>query len=470
VKVFKILCFFDKDTGRDVEMLLPLIYFVERFYKCEIVHAFVYDEHAIYRSKPDMVLLPNTVGSHMYYDIAKYAIEQGIQVFALDSEGNYRIDDSFDYWGYNLDKKILQEYLCLWSYRIQKYMVSELPQESERIVVTGAVGFDRYKIYDFLSKQDYLIKHNLTKYTKVIGYAGWAFGKIYYEKGRESLIQYFKRDESKLSLIEPERKKIEDILRETIENNSDILFILKKHPTERRPTEPEIGINEMADLKDYPNVIYEGEYTSIHDLINVSDLWLSFESTTAIEAWIRNKYTILIRPSSNFSDTIKEKGLYDSQVVVKNYNELQSVISEYYSIDKVHEFLLEEKVKVREKVISDTIGFSDGYNHIRSAYYLMLCLKRIDKSKIIYIWRLKYFIRYILIKLGILLYNRTIYKKLYKAKKFIWVFEQYDLKKVEQLYHKYSLFLDRFYKENKIEERLKEGNLFKEILELDNRS
>jgi hypothetical protein len=66
---------------------------------CKVEFAFVWNIHAIYRKKPDIVLLPNTVGSQWYFEISQYAAQQGIKVFALISEGNFRTNGSFQLLG-----------------------------------------------------------------------------------------------------------------------------------------------------------------------------------------------------------------------------------------------------------------------------------------------------------------------------------------------------------------------------------
>ena len=86
-------------------MMLPIRYFAERFLNCEFYHALNIDIHEIYRQRPDVILQANTIGSNLYFEISKIAHEQNIPLFALISEGNFRTDGSFDYWGFNRDKK-----------------------------------------------------------------------------------------------------------------------------------------------------------------------------------------------------------------------------------------------------------------------------------------------------------------------------------------------------------------------------
>ena len=52
----KIVCFTDDDYGRDVEILLPLIYYAEKYLNCEVEFVIPWDIYAIFRKKPDLVL------------------------------------------------------------------------------------------------------------------------------------------------------------------------------------------------------------------------------------------------------------------------------------------------------------------------------------------------------------------------------------------------------------------------------
>jgi len=184
----KVLCFTDDAIGRDVEMLLPIKFFAEKFLNCEFFHALNIDIHQIYKVKPDIILQANTIGSNLYFEISKIAHEQNIPVFALISEGNFRTDGSFNYWGFNRDKKFYQEYVCCWSERTANFLKEKEPTYKDKIVVTGGVGFDRYSIYEFMKKEVFLSKYNKTNFKKVIGYAGWAFGKLDHKRGKEEQI------------------------------------------------------------------------------------------------------------------------------------------------------------------------------------------------------------------------------------------------------------------------------------------
>lgn len=462
-KKIKILCFTDTNSGRDAEMILPVRFFAEKFLNCSFKHAVSFDIHQMYRVKPDIVFTPNAIGSNLYFKIARYAYEQNIPLFALISEGNFRTDGSFNYWGFNKDKKFFQEFVCCWSERTRKYLIEKEPEGKDKIVLTGGTGFDRYKIYKFADKDAFLKKYNKAGYRKIIGYAGWAFGKLQHKRGVEELLFFLGNDNSKLKWIENQRCLVRDILTEAIMNNKDTLFILKKHPQENSPERTKEVMNEMSELKDYDNVIYLGEEEPLLNLISVSDLWTCFESTTSLEAWLMGKQTLFLNPETDF----KRDPNYKGSAIVRNYAQFQSAIDEYYSTGKIQQFFSAEKEINRNELIKNVIGFGDGFNHIRTSYYLA---KTIDKLKTnnapVYKFNFLYFMYHLFTVIGGIFYIRSFYKKLYKFNKHLWVFENYKMRGIEELFSQYSIYLDEFYKKNKIEEKYTKGELFNSIFNL----
>ncbi len=461
-KKIKVLCFTDDAVGRDVEMLLPIRFFAERFLNCEFHHALNIDIHQIYRIKPDVILQANTIGSNLYFEISKTAHEQKIPLFALISEGNFRTDGSFDYWGFNRDKKFYQDYVCCWSERTAEFLKNEVPEAKDKIVVTGGVGFDRYIIYKFLSKENFLRKYSSTQFTKIIGYAGWAFGKLDHKRGRDELLYWARGDKNKLNWIEEQRIAVHDILKQAIEKNKDTLFILKQHPQENAPERKEPVKNEMSELAHYENAIYLCGEESIHDLISVSDLWTCFESTTALEAWLMGKQTIFINPEPDFN----RDELYKGSALVNSYDEFQQMIDDFYSSGRITKFFDTEKEGLRRELIKNIIGFGDGMNHLRASYYFQQTINRLQNAdhKPQYQFHFWHFLVYYLIRIAGLFYNRALYSRLYKFKKHLWVFENYKLEKLHSLYKKYVPLFEQFYNKQNVEEKFFNGALFNKLI------
>ncbi|MFC2081216.1 BFO_1060 family glycosyltransferase [Bacteroidota bacterium] len=456
----RILCFLDTDTGRDVEILLPLVYVAEKYFNCMVDFAFIWDIHAIYRKKPDLVLLPNTIGSVRHYQAAKYAYDNGIKVFALISEGNFRTDGSFDYWGYNKDKIFFQEFICHWSERTWKFLRMKEPDFAAKMVITGGTGFDRYKIYKFQSRDEFLKQHNLPGFEKIIAYAGWAFGKLYNEQGRMELIAN-NFTEEKFPWLEQQMYLIEEILREAILKNPDILFVLKRHPNEANPSITDPGMNEMIRLQDYPNVLYLTQNEPIHDIISISDIWTGFETTTSIESWVMGqKPTLLINPDPNFSRDELHKG----SVILNSLEEFQSCIEEFYSTGKIAAFHDQDLEAFRKRFIEETAGFGDGLNHLRAAYYLKKVLAHITPGQSRVKTSFKFLIMYLLMEIGKYFYIKSLFLKLPRFKKTTWIFDNFRLKRLPGTRSKYWSFLDRFHEDNNLHEVvLREENFEKFI-------
>ncbi len=462
-KKIKALCYFHDDNGRDPELLIPLMYFAEKYLNVEIENAFIYDIDKIRRRKPDIIIIANTIGSEFHHHITKYAHKNGIKVFALTSEGNFRTDGTFNYWGHNNDKIFYQEYICLWSNRTKNFLLRKLPTYREKIVITGATGFDRYKVYDFESKDSFLKRHGLRKYKRVIGYAGWAFGKTYNPQGIIDIKQAFKeKAEDRIRWMREQQTIIESILRESIEKNPDILFILKRHPGEIPPHLTMPDNNEMVNLENYKNVLYLRNDEDIHTLINVSDIWTAFESTTVLETWImKNSPTIFINPEVDFV----RDSVYRGTVIVDSYEEFQKKINEFYEKGAVLDMNLPEKIKVRKEIIEEVIGYADGYNHLRAGYYLQKTINKINTNQISKVKiNYSFYLRHILVSFGTLLFNKQVFLKLPKFKKTIWIFEKQKLNNINLLKKKYYSYLDKFYTKHNINQRIKSKEIWNDII------
>lgn len=458
---YNILCFLETDRGRDVEILLPIIYFAESYLNSKVNFAFLRDIHLIYKNKPDVILLANTIGSELHHKIAKYAHENNIKVFALISEGNFKTDGSMNHWGYNTDKKFYQEWVCFWSERTYNYMLKQEPHEKQKYVITGATGFDRYKIYEFISKEEFLKKRNLENYKKVVTYASWAFGKIFNKPGLSVLKETFGKDSTRMiEWMKAQMNLVESILKEIIENNPDILFVLKRHPNEMQPHIKQEDKNEIYNLRHYPNVIYTVT-DNIHDLINISDIFLGFETTTALETWLlKTGPTILINPDEHF---VRNK-IWTGSAIAHNYTELQAYIDEFYDKGIVSAFDNAEKLKIRQSLIKETIHFDDGYNHIRAGCILSKVLKNIDPNPEKHVrFNINNYIWYILVHLGKHFYSKRLFEKLPKFKKTVWIFNNLKLKELHPTKEKYYRFLDKFHKKEKIPTRIKQEEFCNKI-------
>jgi surface carbohydrate biosynthesis protein len=463
---YKILCYLDAEKGRDVEILLPLVYFAERFLNCKIKFVLIYDVFAIYRYQPDLVLTSNITGSGFHYRIAKYAHEQNTKVFALFSEGNFPSDNKYNYFGSNLDKKFFQEYVCCWSDRIKDYLTENHPDQKNKIVLTGAPGFDRYKIFPN-KKGNVISSDTRQKFDFVIGYAGWGFGRIDNNLRREQLIKFFDNQPEVMDFLEEQREKVFQALKTLIEDNPDVLFILKKHPQETRPCDdPYHERNEMNGLENYENTVYLERNEGIHETMAECDMWMAYDSTSILEYWLMtNNPVIVITPSPLYKRTNNYKGCLNT----KSAEEVQIYIDEFRELKERSEYYSKELQENRSEILANAIGFTDGMNHIRVAYYLRDVLNKIDinNNNSNKKFSFKYFMMYSFMKIVSPFYIKKLFSKLPKLKKTTWVFENFRMRNLKKTFELYKLFYAEFYEKNNVESKFNSNNLFNNLLKND---
>lgn len=445
---YLVLAYVDNALGRDTEILLPVAFCLENYFECEVQFTFIWDLYAVKRKKPDLVLVPNMVGHHMYVEVGKYAYENGITVLALESEGNFKCNDSFNYWGYNTDRHFYQEWATAWSYRTEQYLKNIAPEQSKKIVTTGGTGFDKYQFGDSVTKQSILSKYGLEDYRKVIGYAGWAFGKMHGKNKYQSMKLIHPDWSERFKWAEENRIAVREVLRKAIVNNEDTLFILKRHPKEFFEDEIQEGPNEMNELLGYKNVLYLVSEEPIDHLIQISDIWLGFETTTALEAWLLGKETVLVNPDPHFT----RDALYKGSLIVRDYEQLQEAIDTFYQNGKIEDFHTPELKESRKKLISETIGFSDGFNHLRACYYFVRALSKRRNHPLP--WNLRHLRLYFLMHIGKYFYNERIFKKLPGFKKSIYVFKNLNLPGLQSRKAEIYKQLDLFYKQEGLCEKI----------------
>ena len=422
------LAFLDNALGRDTEILLPITYVMEEYFNISVEYLFIWDLFLIRFKKPDIILVPSTRGHPMYVEIADFAKEHGIKVFALDSEGNYPTDGTFDYWGYNKKRVIYQEWITCWSERTAKFMKRELPHLENRIIVSGGTGFDRYLYSNFPKKEIILKALGKHKYDKVIGYAGWAFARLYSKQLKNSFKRFFPENRDyALKWIEEQRLFVKKNLEYVIRNNKEVLFILKKHPKENLEDEPLEGPNEMNELLHYPNVVYVKNEIPVEHLIYISDIWMGFETTTLFEAWALDKPTILINQVTDFPRTLHYKG----SIISNNESELNKLISEHFNNENLKSKFTNEQLQFQKEATKDSIGYFDGFNHLRTAFYFSKNFPKKHKEiKIRFSFRqLRLFL---IMHFGKFFYFKKIFLLVPKLRKVIYVYENRNLPGFEE--------------------------------------
>jgi hypothetical protein len=101
----------------------------------------------------------------------------------------------------------------------------------------------------------------------------------------------------------------------------------------------------------------------------------------------------------------------------------------------------------REAIGCESIGFSDGWNHLRALKFFLpyLSNKRVLKRPLV---NLKFIRLMILLKAGVLLYPvfPGLFKKIHVLNKHIWMFEEYRLLEVKREKERYYNSLNDYYR------------------------
>lgn len=371
--------------GRDIDIVEPTLSYLELKYSLKIERRWLFNNPLwdLIRLRPKLLLVANSVGSFEHFCVVKFAHYLGIKVVTFVSEGDY-LDTSNSissfFWGWNKDFYKYEDLNLQWSQRCIDLINKNIPYEQRSnttFCLSGATGFDKYKLLKFMNKNTFLKKYSLEKFKKIVGIAGWGFDHFfgdYYERFKSD----FTYSDDDIKIIKESLRKVTEGYEYIIRNNPDILFILKYHPLTINE-----NYSEFYGLNNYQNVIILHTEENIYDVISVSDIWLAFESTTCLEGWLMNKTTLLFNPAGDsFERSIISRGSY----IVKEKEQLLFLINDYFDKGKLDCF--EDLAPKRRYVISQVIGFDDGRSFVRASNYIKNLLDDEVSEHRINLWKL----------------------------------------------------------------------------------
>lgn len=331
--------------------------------------------YLINKYKPRLFFITNGVGAPENFELVKYAKSLNIKVLTLVSEGNFKNTEeeiNFFLWGWNKQKILFEDFQLHWSERTRNLSLSYYPELVQKLKVSGGVGFDLYKICKMRDKYEFLKKYKNEKFEQIVGVGCWDFGLFYAEDYRfEISLKQFSYQE--IERFKEDGKRFNDILREIIVNNKHILFLIKQHPG----TTLGYKASAIDGLQIYDNTLILKNEESVFDCISVSDFWLVYESTTALESWLLGKQTCLLNPSGiDFPRDNVHKG----SVAYSTVEDVQNAIDNFYKTNELPGF--KNLHEFREEIVKETIQWDDGLNHVRAGNEIinLLNCSGIDKK------------------------------------------------------------------------------------------
>ncbi len=350
---------------RDTLVLYNVMYYLEKWgYSVKVVPHF--DLHALFRHRPKHLLLTDANGDFYAVMFARYAKRLGMTTVSLSAESNHESQVLDTFWGYNTGREMNVDVRFVWNRKIKEDVLADCPDYKGLIDVSGAVGFDKYRWMKYKDKKTLLKKYGKSRFSKVITYAGWNFSYFVDEKRRKT--NPFEYSEEEVERRKLDLEFVRDVLGRALADNPDILFIFKKHPG-LLPGVLEI-LDEWSELDNAIVMQYE---ENIYDLINVSDIWLVYDSITSVESWILGKPVIQVVPEAEDYSRWYSR-MHEGNVIAGSIGELQSCIDEFYREGRIRAF--DERSGFRKGFVRMKSEHLDGLNGFRTARKIDRFLKK----------------------------------------------------------------------------------------------
>jgi len=345
-----------------------------RYQGLSVIEGNIFKGYQLIREKsPKILFINGAVGARINHHLVKFAVSKGVKVVSFSAEGNYTEDhpkgiDPF-FWGWNLDELLYEDFTLVWSRRVKNLILNKHPELDSRILISGGIGFDNYKIEPAIKKDFLLQKYKKASYEKIIGVGCWNFGGFYPESPFfEAKQKRFSEEQIKRFLSDA--SNFNRILREVIEENPDILFLIKEHPGR---SEGHRG-SGVQGLDSFENVLIFHREESIKSCLEASDFWLFYESTTSLESWLMNKMTFKLNPSGE--DFIRNN-IHKGSPLIETKEQLAELIGKFYNHEEIEIF--EKLEDERILLIENIIGNNDGLNHVRAGNVILNLYENIDQ-------------------------------------------------------------------------------------------
>jgi surface carbohydrate biosynthesis protein len=362
------------NSDRDLNITIPLFLYLKNKGINVVIENLKFSYLNILKYRPKIVLFSSLHDSVVIEEKRKLH-KAGIPIISLTCEGNFTEEFFSGYfWGYNREEYFYQELLLLWNQKSIDMTLKRHPELSDKIFLGGSIGHDRYFYKKFMPKEIFLKTHSLEKYKKVIGIAGC--GMFKYIGIADDYFNQVNPDYPKdqFDIFEKDLIKLRVLYKELILRNIDVLFILRVHPE----LVNEIDKTEFSELINLPNVCFSHNNSilpKIEDSINISDIWIGYESNTTLEAWLIGKPVIYLNPTTS---DFKRENHSNGVLIVNNIEKIQDLLFEFYATGSIQSYEL--KNNIRNKLINETIGFRDGLNHKRSGDIIFEKLHTLPKA------------------------------------------------------------------------------------------
>jgi hypothetical protein len=357
-------------SGRDREVATAICHTLRRRGYTVVEECIFNFRYLLLKHRPRLLYVADPTGARLNHEASLFADRLGIPSVCVDAEGDY-LEGSVDemFWGHIADRTLRQQLKLQWSARSRARALTVAPGLGDRLKVTGAVGFDRYRLYDFATKDDWRRKYRFEQ-PRLVGVAGWTFDYLSVPAERDARVRSFGRET--VERFQRDRDSLRAIFGDLIRQQPETMFVLKLHPgvIDR-------GETEFAGLESHENVLAIKDEESVGDCISACDVWMAYDSTTCTEAWMLHKPTLFVNPSGG---DFPRSASYEGTPIYETLGEVDAALSEHEATGRVSAFdALED---VRKRLLRDMVQWVDGRNHLRAAYYVERLLDEIPVGPI----------------------------------------------------------------------------------------
>ena len=313
--------------------------------------------------RPAIVLIASSTGAFVLNEISKYCSALGVKVISCVSEGHF-IDkpgvlDEF-IWGWNKEKKLYVHKQLFWTKKSLELACRYDSKFREIGEVTGPVHFDLYPYKDECEQCDF-------ETIKTVGIAGWTFAKFCNPSDGDFELnqKLFGRESCERTRLDG--IKFNEIISQLCLAYPSVMFLFKDHPSNRFGLEG-AGVDGLDALDNFYFIRGDLE---LHELIAKCDVWLSYESTTNIEAWHSGIPTIVVNPSGPIYE---RSSLHRGSLVVENFEELRVYMDDIKFLNT--SFNDENLVNERQDVIAEIQDSVDGKSRLRAGDAICIALNK----------------------------------------------------------------------------------------------
>lgn len=321
----------------------------------------------INKYRPDLVYMTNIIGASINFRVACFCRSKNIKLVTGISEGDIKEHEAIEMvWGHNSMRFPVETEILLWSEYQRKKFIEQNFIYKKIAQVTGNSGADRYKIC--VSSN---VTVDRTGVDLIVGVGCFVFP----EKSPGVSGSFDDKNNVNRSMIE-DRHLFSENLDKLVSMMPNVMFLLKLHPGGLRG-EYGAGIEKAARRR---NVKVISKDASIFDCIATSDVWMSYESNTAMEAWLMNKPTGLLNPTGT---SFPRSDFHKGQPNFATATQWRDALESFLQNSELPGF--KELENERKRIIKKVIGWSDGLNHVRSGNAILRVLSKSENQISIHI-------------------------------------------------------------------------------------